>query len=979
MRYPTIQRSVLATALGIALFSPLGAYAQDQQAATAGEQAASTAGKKKVETLDKITVTGSRIKRAEVEGPAPLTVITAEQMKKDGFATVADALQTIPAALGNVENPSNWGRQTVNAYPLNLRALGPGRTLLLINGHRVADYPMPYQGKSNFANFNNIPTGIVERIEVLTGSASAIYGSDAMGGVVNVILKQNMEGHVLRAKWGEATRGGRKNMDFVFSGGTSGNNWNLVYNLQHFDRGTLLAKDRPFMDGEDDKDYATWSAAERAAGHAALAPSPGAYLSNEDTGTFITPPAGACAQYGDLFYESDYIVGYDRNTKTFDNLGKLCATRVFQNWALRTGSKDDSAYVYGTYDFDSGLQAWASLGFWKTTGGFAAFLPAFSSPTYWDPRANNGAGGARQFYRDIQPSAVGGEGFLTKSREESWDFSAGLRGTMFSDKFDWEASVGRAEYEINESFPTRSPGARTTFFMGPQQGTVNGLPVYTPDYNKLWNPLTPEQTDAFLRRGHKKAKSWLSQAQFTITGDLFEGWAGPIGFAGVLEAGKQGYELTPDPQTLQPGCQPDCWSPPFGQITRGGGSRNRFAAATEFRVPLLDNLASNVAVRYDKYDAVRSGAKVTWQGGLEWRPLKSLLVRGTMGSTFRAPDMHYVYALPSSGISDFTDYRACADAGWGGTSGKGCPREQFKIEDARVNRGGTPDLLYETGKGVTAGFVWDAFANFSTSLDYWKMEINNAISDIDETSLLVTEAECLHPGWTPDGRVLPNPPSAQWCEEVLRRVQRTGAGSTAGSVTIGVNPINRAQQEVSGLDYTARYGLPNTAIGNFDFSLNYTWMLTYKSRGLSTEPLIDDQKNQTRAKYTAAVNWNMDKWNATLAMYSQSGGRDNRWGGCLPFADGHIPDTAVDDTKCRDTDPTSPTYNQTTERHYARRPERRYFNGSVGYQVSDAFKVNLYVSNLFDKIYGDKYCGDFTYCVDNPVGREVSAEVVYKF
>ena len=986
MQQSTFQRNALASALALALFSSFAAAAQDQPqtdpntaASATSDQPADTAKDRKARTLDTVTVTGSRIKRAQIEGPTPVAVITAEQMKKEGFATVYDALRTIPAALGNVENPSNWGRQTVNAYPLNLRALGPGRTLLLINGHRVTDYPMPYQGKSNFANFNNIPTGIVERIEVLTGAASAIYGSDAMGGVINVILKKNMDDHVLRAKWGEATRGGRINKDFVFSGGASGDNWNLVYNLQHFDRGTLLAKDRPFMDAEDDKNYAVWNPAERAAGHAGLTPSPLAYLEDSDAGTLITPPAGACDQYGKLSYESDYILDYDRTTKTFNSYGKLCAERVFRNWALRTGSKDDSGYLYGTYDFDSGLQAWASLGVWHTTGGFAAFLPAFNSPYYWDPRANSGAGGTRQFYRDINPDAVGGEGFLTKSHEKAWDFSAGLRGTVFNDKFDWEAMVGRAEYEVNESFPTRSPSARTAFFMGPQQGTFNGLPVYTPDYNLLWNPLTPEQTSAFLRRGHKKAESWLTQAQFVVSGDLFEGWAGPIGFAGVLEAGKQGYKLTPEPKTLQPGCLPDCWSPPFGQITQGGGTRNRYAVGTEFRVPLLKSLTSSIAARYDKYDAVRDGAKVTYQGGLEWRPVQSLLVRGTYGTTFRAPDMHYVYALPSSGVFDYTDYRACADAGWGGTTGKGCPQNQFKIENATTNRGGTPDLKYEEGKAITYGVVWDAFENFSTSLDYWKMEINNAIGDIDENGLLVTEAECTHPGWTPDGSVLANPPSSQWCEEVLRRIQRNGPANVAGNVTIGINPINRAEQQVSGLDYTARYALPDTRIGNFDFALNYTWMLTYKSRGLSTEKLIDDQKNQTRAKYTASVNWSRDKWNATLMMYAQSGGRDNRWGGCEPLPDGQIPDTAISDTTCVDNDPTSITFGQTTKRHYARRPERRYFNGSVGYQLNDAWKFNLYVSNIFDRIYGDKWCGDFTYCVDNPVGREVSGEVIFKF
>jgi len=997
MQQSTLQRNALASALALALFAPLAVSAQQTQPqtdpnATTQQSQQESKGQKATE-IDKVVVTGSRIKRAEVEGPSPVTVITAEQIKKEGFATVYDALQTLTENLGNVQNDYDWGQSSVNAYPLNLRALGPGRTLLMINGHRVTDYPMPYQGKSNFANFNNIPTGIVERIEVLTGAASAIYGSDAMGGVVNVVLKENFDGNQIRLKWGEATRGGRINKDFVFSGGATGDNWNVVYNLQHFDRGELLAGDRPFMDAEDDRDFADWGPAERALGIAKLTPYPGLRLRQPGTvdnipgvGTVTraeAPPPGACDQYGDLYYQFTHR-GYDRNTgTTVTSPSTICAQRVFKNWALRTGSEDDSGYIRGSYDFTDNLQGWAALGVWKSTGRFNSFLDGFGSPDYWDPRATDLATGAtggapRNFLKFLAPEEMGDKDrILTLSKELAWDFTVGLNGSI-ADRFDWEATIGRAEYEVNENFPTLNQGDMFDFFMGEQQGTAaNGMPIYTPDYNKLWNPLSPSDVAQFSRRGEKKAESWLTQAQFVISGDLFEGWAGPIGFAGVLEAAKQGYKLTPDPRTLNPDPE-DQWYTPFGNIEQGGGERNRYAAGVEFRVPLLESLTLDAAGRYDKYDAVRDGAKMTWQAGLEWRPVDSLLFRGTFGTTFRAPDMHYVYALPSSGIADQTDYLACAEDSTRTIAG--CPRDTYKIEDASVNFGGTPDLLYEEGEGTTVGVVWDAFENFSTSLDYWKVQIDNAIQTIDPDALLFAEAVCTHPGWTPDNVPLPNPPSAEWCAEAIRRIHRTAGqpGSVAGSVTIDTQPINRAEQQVSGLDYTARYAIPDTRFGSFNLALNYTWMLTYKERGLSTEPLVDNQKFQTRDKITASVNWNWAKWNATLMMFQKSGGRDNRWGGCDSLEDGYRPQP-VDDKICRDVDPNSPTFGETSARHYERREPRRYFNGSVGYQLNEAWKFNLYVSNIFDKIYGDKWCGDFAYCVDDPVGREVSGEVIFKF
>ncbi|WP_242108118.1 TonB-dependent receptor plug domain-containing protein [Luteimonas aquatica] len=997
------RRKALVSALALTLSAPLVVHAQQTQtdpgsASAEGEQAPAEGSKRKTTELEQVTVTGSRIRRSEVEGPAPVTVITGEQMKKEGFATVYDALQTLTEAIGNVQNDYDWGQSSVNASPLNLRNLGPGRSLLLINGHRVADYPMPYQGKSNFANYNNIPTGIVDRIEVLSGSASAIYGSDAMAGVVNVILKENIDGHTARVKYGETKRGGRDTFDASLSGGFTGEQWSLVYNLQHFDRGPLLAKDRPFMDEESDKNYAVWGPGERHYGLPTLTPYPGLYLQDRDqwvnvpggTNTYrrMAPPQGACDQYGGLFFRAD-LLGYDRKSGAATNAGSYCAQRVFQNWALRTGSEDNSGYLYGTFDFSESLQGWATLGLWKSTGEFNSFLDGFDSGVYWDPTVNNGAGGSRRFLKIQSPQEMGGEdNILTKSDETAIDFSVGLRGTMFDGRFDWEAMVGRATYKVRETFPTLNQGDMFDFYMGqqlgtrtgvvdPQNGNVRDLPIYSPDYNKLWNPVPSGDVAGFSDRGYKKARSWLNQAQFVVSGNLFDGWAGPIGFAGVLEAAKQGYKLNPDPKIVNP--DEDGWYTPFGNIELGGGERKHYAAGVEFKVPLMEKLLLSAAGRYDKYDAVASDAATTYQLGLEWRPVNSLLLRGTYGTSFRAPDMHFVYASASSGVSDFTDYLACADGGW---PNRQCPRDSFKVEDATVARTGTPDLKYEEGKSYSYGFVWDAFKGFSLSADYWYVSIDNLIDDISADQLLKDEAYCLRNGFDPEGLVRPVAPSAAWCAEVVSRVQRTPGvpSSTAGSVTINTNPINRAETVVDGVDLSARYQLPDTRTGNWNFNLNYTNMLTYKSRGFPTDKLEDTRKTQNpRTKVTLSANWTYDKWNATLMMYQKSGGRDNRWGGCLPLSDGYADHERIDDKTCKDTDPTSPTFGETSKRVYNRRSPRRYFNGSVGYQITDAFKMNLYVSNIFDKIYGDKWCGDFAYCIDDPIGREVSVEAIYKF
>ncbi|MBN8803276.1 MAG: TonB-dependent receptor, partial [Stenotrophomonas acidaminiphila] len=171
--------------------------------------------------LSTVQVTGSRIKRAEVEGPSPVMVISAQQIENEGHATVFEALESLVMAGGAVETELSGGF-SANAHPLNLRGLGPGRSLLLIDGRRAADYPFPYGGRSNFQNFGNIPSGAVERIEVLAGGASAIYGADAVSGVVNVVLKRNYEGDVFKLRGGTSTMGGRDRADLQWTGGRRG-------------------------------------------------------------------------------------------------------------------------------------------------------------------------------------------------------------------------------------------------------------------------------------------------------------------------------------------------------------------------------------------------------------------------------------------------------------------------------------------------------------------------------------------------------------------------------------------------------------------------------------------------------------------------------------------------------------------------------------------------------------------------------------
>ncbi|MEP6897571.1 MAG: TonB-dependent receptor, partial [Rhodanobacter sp.] len=139
--------------------------------------------------LEAVVVTGSRIPRAQVEGPAPVTTITAQDIRNNGFATVADVMTSLTQNLGALDSNQNTDGFSPGAQAVDLRGLGPNHTLVLVNGRRIADYPQSYGGNSNFTDISNLPTSLIDRVEILSGSASAIYGSDAISGVINFILK----------------------------------------------------------------------------------------------------------------------------------------------------------------------------------------------------------------------------------------------------------------------------------------------------------------------------------------------------------------------------------------------------------------------------------------------------------------------------------------------------------------------------------------------------------------------------------------------------------------------------------------------------------------------------------------------------------------------------------------------------------------------------------------------------------------------
>ncbi|WP_045769576.1 TonB-dependent receptor plug domain-containing protein [Xanthomonas albilineans] len=923
--------------------------------------------------LGQVVVTGSRIKRAEVEGVEPVVVISAQQIQQEGFLTVYDVLKTLNQQ-GSVEADTKYGSHTPNAAPINLRDLGPGRTLLLVNGHRVADYPQPYAGESNFANFANIPSAAVERIEILTGGASAIYGSDAVAGVINVILKKGYTGNQLRVRGGTATEGGRDVFDLSWVGGHGGDKWNLTYALQWTRRDPLSVGERPKMDSQNDESYSNWTAQARKYG---FNPFTGLSLIDADSNQRLAPPSGTCARFGGQFIDAQRL-SYDYNSDTVRNRGRYCGmAHDYADWLAAKGGDNGSAYLYGTFDFDNGVQAWSTLSTTKSRGYWTYDPPYVYLGPFHDTDSDRNLYAIRQLTRY---ESGGWKNLANITKEFSWDLSAGLKGRL-ADRFDWEVAIGRARYTVDEYVRTVDTQKATDYFLGPQLGsTADGTPIYALNEDRWYQPLTGAQYNALAVKADNRADSWVNQASANITGELIQGWAGPIKFAAVGEVAKQGYRLVPDP------CANNCY--PLDVVDHGGGERLRYSGGIEFNVPLLSSLNASLAARHDRYGDYRSYSSdlgtaigtqsdTTWSAGLEWRPLSTLLLRGSVATSFRAPDMQYVLGEPSSTQQTVIDQYRCIQKGYYLTGA--CNAENSDVYYLmQVNRRGTPDLESEHGRSVTTGFVWDITEGLSLTTDYYKIRLQDMIKDLNRDEVLSAEAGC-RTGLTTAGGVWVNPGGAEYCTRIVSRVSRDAAGRVTG---IEQGPINIAQMRVSGIDAALKYRLTTARWGNFNFALDYNNLIGYHEQTYRT----DDDKNlrdqKVRTKLRGSVHWE-NGGPLDLTVYAKRFGSTEavNWGTCTRFDDGYQPSPSAE---CRVTDRGNRHFGESTIRYFGRVGPALYWNLTAGYRITPKMKVNLYVNNVFNTVgydnkeryYGYQFYNTTLY---DAVGREVAAEYVFDF
>ena len=871
--------------------------------------------------LEKVVVTGSKIKKSQVEGPLPLLVITKEDIDNSGFRNITEALQSIPSANQYTQNESLNNNFTPNANELDLRNLGPGRVLYLINGRRTADYPLPYNNAGNINNIGVVPAGLIDRIEVLSQGASAIYGSDAVTGVVNVITVkgkdfQELDVDLIQTKYESKNQ---YSISYTAGGFFGNSSWTVGLDFTHVDPMTYA--DRPGHDSfVNDPDYGvdytrpryglTWYTLGSFGGKR------GWYGSEE------FPSTPTCSELsGGEYFDFDK---QDPEWKYAGSLpGRICgwdygSERFGGSSQTIVNERDDAtALLTFTHNFDNGVEMNARAYRYYDEAFYRGYPRFYQDFDFLDPArigalqaestdpynnlsgdyggSTRGALVSQYFLRFFAPSQ--GENFDRRNdiTEEVNDLFIGFNG-FFDNGMEWDLGINTTTYDYENSkldFTTdlddymRGIGA-TAPDGSLLTGSYLGIPCTSGVFGRYNNCFLPdrllgvisnEQIGEFLADDTLHGESNQTTVDFLVTGE-FEALNRFIGFAATIEHQDQDYLLTPSDNRLGLG------NITFrsGSTIAGGGDRNRTSLGVEFALPVSDKLEMTLATRFDKYDDDSSnvGSRRSSMINFAYRPNESLLIRGSASETFRAPDMNYLFQNESSGYyNSLTDYTKCYAFY---LSGDPDYADYQTYRDCEISTppvqgffSGNTELEEEEGENFQLGLVWSINDNTTFNIDLYQVILDKSVSRESPSGLNLNEGKCLFGDDFVAFMENSNIPDRD-CTKVLSKITReavqidplTGTPTLFGDwLTVKPDYVNQSYLEYQGADWSYNYQLQTENAGDFYFGILSSHIIAvYSKFDASSEEIefLSYYTYEPRSQQNASISWVYQDWSTTLFM-----------------------------------------------------------------------------------------------------------------
>lgn len=802
-----------------------------------------SAGRKKAE--EEIVVTGSRVRRKDLTTPAPVTVINREQISASGIASIGDFLQQIPEQGGATNTNVNNGGD--GETQISLRNLGAQRTLVLVDGKRWVNGG---SGAGTAVDLNSIPTAAIERVEVLKDGASAVYGSDAIGGVVNIITRRRVNGTELSAYGGLSPHGDAQQYEVDVTSGATGDRGNFMFTAGYFDQKPMLAGARSWANKPLDYNFCTQDAGGNcipggpSVTSTGSTATPGGYFSLDLTNCNGNALCAALAtKYGKIkHFHATYDPANPASIQGFRKFVPSGAVNDRYNYQavnyLITPSTRIQFFTNGEYHLSDYARAYVQGSFVnRQSNNQLAPEPLFtiidgitvSSSNEFNPFGQD-IGDARRRIVEAGP------------RQQGYDLNtiravAGIDGTLPDDLgplqglfYDFSFSFGRT------SGVTTTVGSFNTQLIangiGPSYADAKGVYHCGTAANPIGGNCTPVNlfggpgsiTPAMVAalggyKGINDGWTQLADLQANVSDELFHiASERPVGIAAGYEYRDEYAGYIPN-AIAQQGLDTDY----NGLPTQGSYHVNE--AYAELDMPIVSNIAFaedlelQAAIRGFDYSTFGTGT--TYKLGGRWRPVHDVTLRGTYSTGFRAPDVADLYGGQGPSAESAADPCSGANAPIpvGSPLYNQCGAKAANNGDTntQINStvGGNPLLQPEKAKIWTAGLVYEpaAVRNLSVTFDYYNINVYQELG-FNTTAVILQ-------GCYPAGSGSTAAPNQAFCNLITR--------DPTTQVITNVQDLeaNVGQTWTSGVDAAARYAFPATDYGRFGLLFDGTYLIKY--------------------------------------------------------------------------------------------------------------------------------------------------------
>jgi iron complex outermembrane receptor protein len=796
------------SAMGIVAFAGVmatgGAYAQEESA-----------------EVEEVVVLGSRIKRTTNTESQTIISITAADMKLTGEVTVADALRSSTLnSLGSFRESSGNSAQSNATF--NLRGAGAARTAILINGRRTVGSPSLGGGGS--VNLNMIPMSFVERIDILADGASAVYGSDAVTGVINIVLKSGYDGAEIGVAYGERSKDDGSEHRWSFITGAQGDKGSVTFGIETDKRDPVFDKDRSFtaarysdLDGDG---YITGYAETEGISFYATSLinpfyDPSIPYSEDNPDSWYVNPGNNCVDDGAFQgpMKSDLVFGPDT--------GFYCGYAYANVSANRASTERINSYVNADYQVSDDVEVFIDAIF-SNTESFGRYAPPAAPGTMLASNPKNPFGQNVSGY--FRWTDIGTRDNVVN--DTLIDVNVGMRADL-SDDLSFEAYYTYSDYRstsIGKYYLSYGGFAENVLY------DISDLDTYNANLK-----ATTLNDD---RQNMQKIFAGMQWNMFEMAGGMASTY-----FA--AETFDIDYRADVDAQS-----EAGLVGGSAGNSAQGSRSVN--ALSVETVLPVTDYLTIDAAVRYDDYDDF--GSEVSPRLGATFTMVDNLVVKASYGQGFRAPDLSDLYGATSFSAASATDYYGCQ---LDGVAEADCPDRQFD-----TYTGSNPDLGAETSETMSFGLEYTYDDNWVGSVSYVILELQNAVEQ-------VTAQDMLNVDFNTGGN---NP-----------QVQR-GANGNVIEISAGFqNAVNDVQYK--SVDFALNGTIwESDEFGTFRFRGDATKYLTFETESQFGSGILGDAVDTLgfpEWRTSALVSWTMGNWGANISTSyigeSESGSGEVQW------------------------------------------------------------------------------------------------------